>query len=90
MRARTVVAAMGEQPAAGKDKFPGDKAEDRDYDLIAALSSIPSIGQAWAYPADDPEYQELSVRYLAPSDANCDIHDLMLQCEGIPPYILRY
>lgn len=53
---------MGDQTPAGKEMFPGDKAEDKDYDLIATLSSIPSIGKAWAYPADDPEFKELSVR----------------------------
>jgi hypothetical protein len=48
------------QPAK-KSMFPPDKAEDKDYDTIAALSSIPSIGQAWAFPVVDSEFQELSV-----------------------------
>lgn len=48
---------------ARMDMFPGDKAEDKDYDLIASLSSIPSIGKAWAFPGDDPEYTELSVSH---------------------------
>jgi hypothetical protein len=51
---------MASQSAQG-ECCPGSKAEDRYYDSIAALSSIPSISQVWSFPTDDSEFQEVSV-----------------------------
>lgn len=47
--------------AAQGDMFPPNQATDEDYEMMAALSSIPSIGSAWAGAAEDPEYDEVSV-----------------------------